>query len=243
MRPSPSRHALRADEAEPQHTFVFADLAGYTALTDVHGDVMAADLAEQFCRAVGAALPPGAEDLKSLGDACMIHVDTAGSAVEFALSLLESVSARLPFPAVRVGMHTGPAIARGGDWFGQTVNTAARIAELAGADEILVSDTTRRCAGERGRARYVDVGVHDLRNIRAPHRLFRASAAAGMSATTPCAIDPVCRLRVALHDAVTVDRQRPVRAFCSQRCADEFARDPLRYAIAAGGFPALRSLP
>lgn len=222
---------------------MFADLAGYTALTDIHGDELAADLAEQFCREVGAALPPGAEDLKSLGDACMIHVETAGHAVEFALLLLESVAARPPFPAVRIGMHTGPAIARNGDWFGQTVNTAARIAELAGPDEILISEATRRSVDDRARVRYSDLGLHDLRNIRVPHRLFRAAAATGTTRATPCAIDPVCRLRVALDSAVVADARNPLRVFCSQACADEFARDPRRYAISGGNVRALRALP
>ncbi|UUY02207.1 hypothetical protein LRS13_15975 [Svornostia abyssi] len=62
---------------EPRRTFVFADRAWCTAPTEVHGDEMAADMAEQFCREVGAALPSEAEDPKSLGDARMIHVAPA----------------------------------------------------------------------------------------------------------------------------------------------------------------------
>lgn len=219
---------------------MFADLAGYTALTDVHGDEMAADLAGQFCCEVGAALPPGAEDLKSLGDACMVHVETAADAVQFALALLERVAARPRFPAVRVGMHTGTAVERGGDWFGQTVNVAARIAELAGPDEILLSSATRESAGDRRAVRYADLGVRDLRNIRAPHRLFRAAPEAGVRDAGVWAIDPVCRMRVALDDAVVLDSHDPLRAFCSQRCADEFAHNPYRYPIPGSAAPALR---
>ncbi|UUY03047.1 hypothetical protein LRS13_20580 [Svornostia abyssi] len=228
--------------ASAQHTFVFADLAGYTALTDIHGDEMAADLAGQFCCEVGAALPPGAEDLKSLGDACMVHVETAAGAVQFALALFERVVTRSRFPAVRVGMHTGTAVERGGDWFGQTVNAAARIAELAGPDEILLSSVTRESAGGGSQVHYEDLGVRDLRNIRAPQQLFRAVPATCATDKAARAIDPVCRMRVALDDAVVLNRRDTPRAFCSQRCADEFARDPHRYPIPGGAVPALRPL-
>ncbi|MBJ7518501.1 MAG: hypothetical protein JHC84_02295 [Solirubrobacteraceae bacterium] len=228
--------------ADAQHTFVFADLAGYTALTDIHGDEMAADLAGQFCRDVGAALPPGAEDLKSLGDACMVHVETATGAVQFALALLERVARRPRFPAVRVGMHTGTAVERGGDWFGQTVNAAARIAELAGPDEILLSCTTRDSARERPRVQYENLGLRELRNIRAPQRIFRAVPATGAPDASTWAIDPVCRMRVALNDAVVLDLRDAPRAFCSQHCANEFAQAPDRYPIPGGAMRALRPL-
>lgn len=225
--------------AESQRTFVFADLAGYTALTDVHGDELAADLAEQFCREVGAALPPEAEDVKSLGDACMVHVETAAGAVDFALALLDRVISRPRFPASRVGMHTGDAIERGGDWFGQTVNTAARIAALARPDEILVSSTTRHAARGQTSVLFEDLGVRELRNIRTPHRIFRADRATAAPGAGAVAIDPVCRMRIAMDDAVIGSCGPVLRMFCSRRCADEFRREPRRYRVA----PALRPLP
>lgn len=227
--------------AEEQRTFVFADLAGYTALTEAHGDQVAADLAQQFCREVGAALPTGGQDLKSLGDACMVYVETAAAALRFAMALQEQVIGR-PFPAVRVGMHTGAAVQRRGDWFGATVNVAARIAQLAGPNEILVSSVTRRATGDQTAARFEDLGIHELRHVRTPQWLFRAGAAIGAAAGRPMAIDPVCRLGVALDEGTTVEHAGAPKVFCSRRCADEFRRAPHRYPIARGLASARRRL-
>jgi class 3 adenylate cyclase len=52
------------------------------------------------------------------------------------------------FPLVRVGMHTGPAVGRDGDWFGATVNLAARVSAAAAGGEALLTATTRTAAGE-----------------------------------------------------------------------------------------------
>ncbi len=129
------------------HTFRFADLAGFTALTEAHGDDYAADLAERFCAALNQRLPDGAEDFKMLGDACLVRVDDARAA----------------------------AVQRGRDWFGTTVNTASRVADLAAADEALLTEATRLAAGEPPGIVFDDLGVRALRNLAAPQRLYRAA--------------------------------------------------------------------
>jgi adenylate cyclase len=64
------------------HTFLFADLAGFTALTEAMGDEEAADLAAGFCSAVRELFPArGAEEVKAIGDALMVRLDDAGEAV------------------------------------------------------------------------------------------------------------------------------------------------------------------
>jgi adenylate cyclase len=81
-------------EASP-HTFVFADLAGFTALTEAHGDEQAAELAADFCDTVRELLPEyGAEEVKTIGDAVMLRCDEPGAAVELGLRLVDEVGAR-----------------------------------------------------------------------------------------------------------------------------------------------------
>src|SRR5215213_6776939 len=104
-------------------TFLFADLAGFTALTEAHGNEEAADLAADFGRCVRALLPDyGAEEVKTLGDAIILQCHNATSAVELGLRIVEEVNNRPQFPIVRVGMHSGDAVERSGDWFGNAVN-------------------------------------------------------------------------------------------------------------------------
>jgi adenylate cyclase len=133
------------------HTFLFADIAGFTALTEAHGDEEAADVAAQFCEAVdGVAREFGAEVIKTIGDAVLIRVGDPSEALRLAVRIVHDVGAQHGAPIVRIGMHTGPAVERGGDWFGGTVNLAARISSAASGGEILLSEYTPRGGGHRG---------------------------------------------------------------------------------------------
>src|ERR687893_1542554 len=99
-------------------TFLFADLAGFTAMTEVHGDEVAADAVSDFCRGVAELLPEfDAEQVKSIGDAVMVRVPEASAAIDLAVRLIGEVGTRHGSLAVRVGVHTGPAVQRGGGWF------------------------------------------------------------------------------------------------------------------------------
>jgi adenylate cyclase len=123
---------LGARERSAMHTFLFADLAGFTALTEAHGDEQAADLVEEFSRAADGLLPRyGGEQIKTIGDALMLRVETPAGAVKLGLALTHDMLAECGYPAIRVGMHHGSAVHRGGDWFGATVNLAARVSGLA----------------------------------------------------------------------------------------------------------------
>ena len=129
----------------PRHTFLFADLAGFTALTEAMGDRDAAELAGAFCDAVRELLPDHrAQEVKAIGDALMIRGDQASEAIQLGLRVVHEVGGKHFFPTVRVGMHTGPAVERNGDWFGATVNVAARVSGIAAGGAM-----TRGAAGKR----------------------------------------------------------------------------------------------
>lgn len=174
------------------HTFVFADLAGFTALAELHGDEQAADIAVEFCRSINRLLPNDAEDLKMLGDACLLRFGSAADAVLVSLRLTSEIGPRHGFPEVRIGMNTGGAVLRGSEWFGTTINVAARVAELAGPGQILLTAATREEAGMQNAFVFDDHGVHELRHVGTPVHLFRARRAEeDREASWP--VDLVCR--------------------------------------------------
>ncbi len=213
-------------EAHTQ-TFMFADLAGFTALTEAHGDEQAAELARGYAESVRELLPTyGGEQIKAIGDAVMLRVPDAGSAVRLALSLLADLGSRPGFPEIRIGMHTGSAVERDGDWFGSAVNLAARIAAAAGGDEVLLSETTREAAGPLEGVDLMARGHHSFKNITAPVTLY---AVVGESRGV-LNIDPVCRMAVEPHRASghLVHEGRKY-CFCSLECAAAFATDPETY--------------
>lgn len=156
------------------HTLVFADIAGFTALAEVHGDEVAADIAIGFCRSVNRLLPSDAEDLKMLGDACLLRVGNAADAVLFGLRLTSEIAPRHGFPEVRVGMNTGTAVRRGSEWFGAAINVAARVAGLAGPGEVLLTAATREHAGTPNGVILESRGAQELRHVAAPVQVFRA---------------------------------------------------------------------
>ncbi len=127
----------------PAPTFLFADLVGYTTLTDRQGDHTAAALAHEFWRTMSAlSREHGARQVKSMGDGAMIWVRDATEAVALAARAVEEIGARPDLLPVRVGVHTGPAVMRGGDWYGGVVNVAARLAREAEPNQALISRAT-----------------------------------------------------------------------------------------------------
>jgi adenylate cyclase len=217
------------------HTFLFADLAGFTALTEAHGDEQAADLAADFSREVGELLADhDASEIKGIGDAVMILARSAEDAVRLGLHVVHDVGRRHGFPAVRVGMHTGPAVEREGDWFGAAVNLAARVAGAASGCEVLLTEATRSSAGEMPDVQLRDHGDERFKNVAEPVRLWAAYPDTER-APSGWPIDPVCRMAVDPQRSAGALIHRGVEHhFCSLQCAGRFAADPDAFVDAAG---------
>jgi adenylate cyclase len=211
-------------------TFLFADLSGFTALTEAHGDEQAADLVGGFCVAVRRLLADHqAREVKTIGDALMLRSGDAAAAIRLGLCIVHDVGAQHGFPLVRVGMHTGPAVEREGDWFGATVNLAARVSAAAAGGEALLTAATRDAAGQlegmelRGRGRWT------FRNVTDPVPVY-AAVRHGAQDSAGLPIDPVCRMAVdPWHSAGRLTHEGVEYCFCSLECAGTFAQHPARY--------------
>ena len=226
-----------------EHTFLFADLCGFTALTEVHGDEDAADLAGGFFAEARALLGEHrAKEVKTLGDAMMVSCESAVDAIGLGLRMVQEIGARHGFPSVRVGLHTGPAVERDGDWFGAAVNLAARVSGAAGGGEVLLTDASAAAAGAPGGGSlgaippHANVVLHprgsrELRNVGQPVPVLEASCQRSRSAED-LPIDPVCRMAVdPEHAAGTLVHDGVEYSFCSLDCVRQFAEAPERYAV------------
>ena len=164
-------------DAGAQHTFLFADLVGFTALTDAEGDDRAADVALGLYDCVRGLLPGyRAQELKTLGDGVVLRCDQAADGIALAVRIVESLESTPEFPPVRIGVHTGPAVERQGEWYGRTVNVAARLCSAAGGGEVLVSESTCAAAGQLGTVEFGERRLHWLRNVTEPIAAHVASA-------------------------------------------------------------------
>jgi adenylate cyclase len=206
-------------------TFVFADLAGYTALTEAHGDDDAAHVATRFHELAKSCLPAGTRLVKTIGDAVMLVAETEAQGIEAATAIARAVHDQPSFPALRVGIHAGPAVERDGDYFGSTVNVAARVSAVARGGEIVCTERVAAVASGRALAAARPIGTVRLKNVPTPLALFELSTDKQPRALRH--IDPVCRMQVVPLDAkAQTVYQGTTLYFCSQSCADKFAEDP-----------------
>lgn len=216
-------------ETAHERTFLFADLSGFTALTEAHGDAEAARLAGRFFRAIRDLLAEhGAIEVKTIGDAMMLCCSSAPDAVELGLRIVEEFWAHPEFPSVRVGINTGPAVESDGDWFGTAVNVAARISAAASGGEVLVSEATVDSAGELRGVALQSEGEQRFRNVSEPVLIYRAQRRGEQAPGLP--IDPVCRMAVdPERETGRLSYAGREYHFCSLRCISAFAGDPERY--------------
>jgi adenylate cyclase len=155
----------------------FLDLTGYTRLTEERGDEAAADLAARLARLVRqSALEHGGTPVKWLGDGVMFYFREPAAAVLAALEMAEVVG-RQGLPPAHVGIHAGPVIFQDGDYFGRTVNLAARIAEYARPGEVLVSQEVVDAA-EGGPVTFTKIGPVELKGVPGTLRLHTARRSA-----------------------------------------------------------------
>jgi adenylate cyclase len=223
-------HVPAADREPSTATFLFADIAGFTALTEVHGDEQAARVVTDFCAAVTRELPAfGATHVKTIGDALMLRIPDPAQAVLLGLRIALDLLRGHLAPAVRVGLNHGPAIERDNDYFGAAVNLAARVSAAATGGEVLLTGQTAALARNVEGVRYESRGCPALRNVRDPVELV-AAVRHGQTREHRFAIDPVCRIAVDPEYAagrLVIDDT--VYFFCSLACAGAFARQPERF--------------
>jgi adenylate cyclase len=109
----------------------FLDITGSTRLTQERGDAAAADLATKLARLVErTSTRHGGRPVKWLGDGVMLFYKDPGPGVVAAVEMMAG-GAEAGSPPLHIGLHAGPVIFQEGDYYGQTVNVASRIADYA----------------------------------------------------------------------------------------------------------------
>ena len=123
----------------------FADLAGYTRLTEELGDEQAVDAVDRFVAAVENTLPEDARIVKTIGDEVMVVGSDTGALTDWAVGFQELVADMRPLP--RIGVHAGDVLYRDGDYYGRNVNLAARVVARSAGGEVLVTKPVVDAAG------------------------------------------------------------------------------------------------
>lgn len=175
-------------------TFLFTDIEGSTTLWDRHPERMKAALAGHDSILKGAVDAHGGRIIKNTGDGVHAVFQKAIDAVDAAVKaqkllqsqILDNNGAIPPsgYAAadmqlkVRMGLHTGEAELRDGDYFGQTLNRAVRIMAAGHGGQILVSEVTAQLAQEHftDGCSLLDLGEHHLKGVLRPEKIFQLVA-------------------------------------------------------------------
>jgi adenylate cyclase len=158
---------------ERQSAMAFLDVSGYTRLTEERGDLAAAELAATFAELVhGDAQKRAGRVVKWLGDGVMVYFPDPGDAVEATMTMVERIP-EAGLPSVHAGIASGPIVVQDGDYFGTTVNLAARVAARAGGGQTLVTDEVARAVARPG-VRFREIGRVELKGIVRPVTLHEA---------------------------------------------------------------------
>jgi adenylate cyclase len=159
-------------------TLAFCDLKDFTAHAEARGDAAAVRTIERFAAGVTAELGEHGVVVKALGDGYMLSFPEPGQAVRACLRIIERM--RGEDLGVHASVHHGVAVYRDGDFFGRTVNLAARLLDLAGRDELVACEPV--VAATRNGIEWTGGELRRLRGLSEPVRVFATSPPAAQDA-------------------------------------------------------------
>jgi len=213
---------------EIQRVFLIADLSGYTALTEAHGSISAAQIVKRYIEIVQECLQEDSQLVETVGDEVIIVGNDTVNLIQVALSLREKVENEPNFPAVHIGIHAGYVLEQDGQFFGPAINVASRTAAHARAGQILGTEAAMKLVADKSAISYLPLGEIHFKNIAEPISLFEI--AAGHSTSNINVTDPVCRMQLKPDTASgRLNYHGQNYFFCSFECARAFATRPELY--------------
>jgi adenylate cyclase len=147
----------------------FADLTGYTRMTEEEGELTALDAVERFVEAVENTLPDEARVIKTIGDEAMIVGPDPSALTDWAVGFQRLYDRR---PPPRIAIHYGVALFRDGDYYGRDVNIASRVAARAAGGEVLVTRPVVEQAGSH--LEFERIAEVRLKGFTEPTEIFSA---------------------------------------------------------------------
>ncbi|WP_370330844.1 adenylate/guanylate cyclase domain-containing protein [Mycolicibacterium hippocampi] len=184
------RHAIETEavnateRAEGQHlpgarlvTIGFADLVGFTSLGEALQPEDLERLSQRLALLTRDVAVGPVRFIKTIGDEVMLVSPDPAPLLDAVLQLVEATESDDGFPRLRVGVATGMAVSREGDWFGSPVNLAARVTGAARPGSVLVAETTREAIGDDDRFTWSFAGAKHLKGIKPDVKAFRARRA------------------------------------------------------------------
>jgi adenylate cyclase len=154
-------------------TVSFADLVGFTRLGEELGPDEIGGVVDRLGELASDVAQRPVQLIKLIGDAAMLVSPEPEPLLDASLALVEaSEQEGNGFPPLRAGVATGPALTRGGDWYGRPVNLASRITAIARPGSVLTSSDVHDAVGEEA-YRWSFAGRRKIKGMRGEQPLFR----------------------------------------------------------------------
>jgi class 3 adenylate cyclase len=212
---------------ELEASFLIADLAGYTSLTEIHGDLSAVNVVYRYIEIINNCLNPGSKFIERIGDEVLIMSLNPRSLLQTALNLLNAIENEADFPSIHMGLHYGKILIRDRKYFGTTLNLTSRISSHSNGGQILCSGVIVNHIGTQNDFDFKKLGNIRFKNISNPVEVFEVRVKTnGVSLD----IDPVCKMQINKEESQSNASYRDKTFyFCSHECLQVFLNKPESY--------------
>jgi class 3 adenylate cyclase len=201
---------------EKNVAILIADLSGYTALTETHGSVAAADLIDKYIGIVENCLVGDSKVHERTGDEIMIVSSSPDFLLATALTIGKKTSNEENFLQVHGGLHYGKVLKRGDSYFGSALNLTSRIAAKANAGTYWCSDEFVNALSDKSVFTLTSKGNHFFKNISKEKEVFEL----GNESRETFYIDPVCRMLILEPKNAIPHPNEDDKYFCSPDCLE-----------------------
>jgi adenylate cyclase len=205
---------------EQNIAILVADLSGYTALTETHGALSAADLIDKYIEIVNNSLVGDSYLHERVGDEVLIVSDSSDNLLSTAVILLSNVLQEYKFLHIHGALHYGKVLKRNKSFFGSAVNLTSRIASQAKPGIFLCSDDFLSALTDKKACSFNSLGKYNFKNVSEEKEIFEIIA----GEPTNLHIDPVCRMLLNADEKHVSHPSKLDIFFCSVNCLEIYLK-------------------
>lgn len=212
---------------EIKKSFLIADLAGYTSLTETHGNISAVNLISRYVEIVNMSLKDKTYLTERVGDELLIISDSPINLLETALELVQNIDKEPEFLSVHIGIHTGDVIEHNGKYYGSALNLCSRISSYSQGGQILCSRDVVEEVANMESYQFKKIGDIRFKNVSKLVSLYELSSDLPQKNIS---IDPVCKMQVDhFNPPAKTPYKNKTYYFCSFECLEKFIKNPNQY--------------
>jgi adenylate cyclase len=193
---------------------LMAELSGYTALTEAHGSVSAADLIDKYISIAENSLVGDSRLHERVGDEIMIVPASPDFLLSTAMMIGKDTSDEENFLQVHGGLHYGKVLKRGNSYFGPAINLTSGIAAMAKAGKFWCSDEYVNALTDKSVFSLISIGKHSFKNVNKEKEVFEVD----IEIMKEFYIDPVCRMLILNTQDAIHHPGHNEHYFCSSEC-------------------------